>query len=70
MERVRLGLQDLFCCRDGVGDDKDLVAVLVVHSWDEANAYRHKFGFHGCDVHGLGVVLACDGVVRPSVGDS
>jgi len=70
LERIRLGLQDLFCCQDGVDDDKDLVFVLVVYSWDEANAYRHKFGFHGCDVHGLGAMLACDRVVGPSMGDS
>jgi len=44
--------------------------VLVVHCWDETNAYGHEFGFHGCDVHGLGMELVYDGVAGPNVGDS
>ena len=41
----------------------------VLHSWDETNADGHEFGFDGCNVHGLGVGLFYDMIVRPRVGD-
>jgi len=46
LKRVDFRLQDFSCCRDGIGDDDNIMDIIHFHGGFETSAYCHEFSLN------------------------
>lgn len=62
-------LKDLTCGSDRVGNNSDIMHVVICYSRNETYVDDHELGFNKCDIHSLALELISDTVVVLDMGD-